>query len=116
MMVIILVGTQDGMDVVNGYVDKRNLTKKFKPLGGHLVGLAFGSVSQTLLVQQVWSSPCVQPQPQVVREENGNKDGSHSPNFLLTRWIILGASMLLLSTSPTSILAMMSRCSSRKLG
>ena len=60
-MVIILVGTQDGMDVVNGYVDKRNLTKKLKPLGGHLVGLAFGSVLQTLLVQQVWSSPCVQP-------------------------------------------------------
>ena len=40
MMVMMLVGTKAGMDVVNGYVDKRNLPKKFKPLGGHLVGLA----------------------------------------------------------------------------
>ena len=40
MMVMMLVGTKAGMDVVNGYVDKRNLLKKFKPQGGHLVGLA----------------------------------------------------------------------------
>ena len=32
LMVMMLVGTEAGMDVVNGNVDKRNLPNKFKPI------------------------------------------------------------------------------------